>query len=174
METSLVKNMAHTSGAFKWAKMLRERIQRPWEKFRLLFGKSVKTKIRICSKRKLHFLSLLIILLNRKRFIFHISRPAEGVDMVTEYSMYTEILNLLDQFEKDIYSDWCCGLEQTCLINLNQPLISRNTSSGLISVNFNPKVTNFMEIWKCTPFNAQLTLWLRACSGPLLRHPQDP
>ncbi|XP_019220092.2 LOW QUALITY PROTEIN: dynein heavy chain 11, axonemal [Oreochromis niloticus] len=110
METSLMKNMAHASGAFKWAKMLRERIQRPWEKFRMLFGK-----------------------------------PVEGADMVTEYSMYTEILNLLDQFEKNIYSDWCRGLEQTCLINLNQSLISRNPSSGLISVNFNPKLTEALK-----------------------------
>lgn len=66
--------------------------------------------------------------------------------MVTEYSMYMEMLNLLDQYEEDIYSEWCCGLEQTCLINLNQPLISRSPSSDLISVNFNPKVTHIVDI----------------------------
>ncbi|XP_030605544.1 dynein heavy chain 11, axonemal [Archocentrus centrarchus] len=113
MESSLMKNMAHTSGAFKWAKMLRERIQTPWEKLRLLFGKST-----------------------------------EGAEMVTESSMYMEMLNLLDHYEEDIYSDWCCGLEQTCLINLNQPLISRNPSSGLISVNFNPKLTEALKDMK--------------------------
>lgn len=43
MESGLTKNMPHTSGALKWAKMLRDRIQTPWEKFRLLFGMSVKT-----------------------------------------------------------------------------------------------------------------------------------
>lgn len=41
MESGLSKNMAHTSGALKWAKMLRERIQTPWEKIRLLFDMSV-------------------------------------------------------------------------------------------------------------------------------------
>lgn len=65
--------------------------------------------------------------------------------MANEYCMYTELLNLLDQYEKDVYSDWCNGLEQVCLMNLNQPLLSRNASSGLISVNFNPKVIHLMS-----------------------------
>lgn len=64
--------------------------------------------------------------------------------MVKEYHMYMEMLSLLDQYEEDIYSDWCNGLEQVCLINLNQPLISRNTSSDLISLNFNPKVSGLL------------------------------
>lgn len=70
----------------------------------------------------------------------NISRPAGDVEMAKEYNMYMEMLSLLDQYEKDIYSDWCNGLEQACLINLNQPLVSRNISSDLISLNFNPKV----------------------------------
>lgn len=64
--------------------------------------------------------------------------------MVKEYHMYMEMLSLLDQYEEDLYSEWCTGLEQACLINLNQPLISRNTSCDLISVNFNPKVIHVM------------------------------
>uniref|UniRef100_A0A8D3CJW0 Dynein axonemal heavy chain 11 n=1 Tax=Scophthalmus maximus TaxID=52904 RepID=A0A8D3CJW0_SCOMX len=102
MENGLTKNMAHTSGALKWAKMLRERIQTPWEKIRLL------------------------------------------LDML-ENSVYKEMLSLLDQYEEDIYSDWCNGLEQACVMNLNQPLISRNASSGLVSVNFNPKLTEVLK-----------------------------
>uniref|UniRef100_A0A3Q3JEF4 Dynein heavy chain tail domain-containing protein n=1 Tax=Monopterus albus TaxID=43700 RepID=A0A3Q3JEF4_MONAL len=35
-------NMVHTSGTLKWAKMLRERIQTPWEKIRLLVDMSAK------------------------------------------------------------------------------------------------------------------------------------
>ncbi len=66
--------------------------------------------------------------------------------MVKEYYMYMEMVSLLDQYEEDIYSDWCNGLEHACLINLNQPLLSRNTSSGLISVNFSPKVINVMSL----------------------------
>lgn len=67
-------------------------------------------------------------------------RPAKVGDMSKEYDMYAEMLSLLGKYEKDVYSQWCNGLEQVCLINLKQPLLTRNTSSGLISVNFNPKV----------------------------------
>ncbi|XP_028983813.1 dynein axonemal heavy chain 11 isoform X2 [Betta splendens] len=109
MERGLTKNMAHTSGALKWAKMLRERIQTPWEKVRLL------------------------------------SDIPGGLDMVKECHMYMEMLGLLDQYEKDIYSNWCNSLKEECLINLNQPLILRDASSGLISVNFNPKLSEVLK-----------------------------
>uniref|UniRef100_A0A671UPK5 Dynein axonemal heavy chain 11 n=1 Tax=Sparus aurata TaxID=8175 RepID=A0A671UPK5_SPAAU len=66
-------------------------------------------------------------------------------DMSKENCMYMEMMCLLDQYEEDTYSDWCNGLEQACLINLNQPLLCRNTSSGLISVNFNPKLTEVLK-----------------------------
>ncbi|XP_060906749.1 dynein axonemal heavy chain 11 [Labrus mixtus] len=107
IESDLTKNTPHTSGALKWAKMLRKRIQTPWERVKSLFDK-----------------------------------PAEGVGTVNEYM---ELLSLLDQYEEDIYSNWCNGLDHTCLINLNQPLLSRDTPSGLISVNFNPKLTEVLK-----------------------------
>ncbi|XP_037532275.1 dynein heavy chain 11, axonemal [Nematolebias whitei] len=110
MESGLTKNMPRISGALKWAKMLRERIQIPFEKIKLLLDVSI-----------------------------------EGVKMENVYQMYMEMLSLLNQYEKRIYFDWCDGLEQTCLINLSQPLISRNSSSGLISVNFNPKLTEILK-----------------------------
>ncbi|XP_042345657.1 dynein axonemal heavy chain 11 [Plectropomus leopardus] len=110
MESGLIMNMTHTSGALKWAKMLRERIHTPWEKIRLL-----------------------------------LDMPAGGVKMVKEYNMYLEMLSLLDQYEKNIYSEWCHGLEEVCPINLNQPLITRNMSSNLISLNFNSKLTEVLK-----------------------------
>uniref|UniRef100_A0A671UN02 Dynein axonemal heavy chain 11 n=1 Tax=Sparus aurata TaxID=8175 RepID=A0A671UN02_SPAAU len=76
---------------------------------------------------------------------FYIFRPVGGVGMEKENCMYMEMMCLLDQYEEDTYSDWCNGLEQACLINLNQPLLCRNTSSGLISVNFNPKLTEVLK-----------------------------
>ncbi|XP_068180103.1 dynein axonemal heavy chain 11 [Antennarius striatus] len=109
VDSGLSKNMTHTAGALKWAKMLRERIQTPWENIRLLFDIS-----------------------------------AAGIELEKEYGMYIEMLSLLDQYEEGIYSDWCQGLEQMCLINLNQPLLSRNIAN-LISVNFNPKLTEVLK-----------------------------
>uniref|UniRef100_A0A665V5K8 Dynein, axonemal, heavy chain 11 n=1 Tax=Echeneis naucrates TaxID=173247 RepID=A0A665V5K8_ECHNA len=77
--------------------------------------------------------------------LYNISRPAESLEMTKEYNMYMEMIQLLDQYEVDTYFDWCNGLEQASLINLNQPLISRNTSSGLVSVNFSPKLTEILK-----------------------------
>ncbi|KAM3614782.1 uncharacterized protein V6R79_018954 [Siganus canaliculatus] len=108
-ESGLSKNMAHASGALKWAKMLRERIQTPWEQIKSLFD-----------------------------------RFSGGREMATEHGMYMEMLSLLGQYEKDVYADWCNGLEQICLVNLNQPLLSRN-ASGLIAVNFSPKLTEVLK-----------------------------
>ncbi|XP_041843992.1 dynein heavy chain 11, axonemal [Melanotaenia boesemani] len=68
--------------------------------------------------------------------------------MVNERWIYMEMVSLLDQHEEGIYSDWCSDLEQACLINLNQPLICRNHSTGLISVNFNPKLAEVLKDMK--------------------------
>lgn len=76
--------------------------------------------------------------------ILNVFRPAGCVQMLKNDHLFMEMLSLLDQYEKDIYSNWCNGLEQTCLINLNQPLIVRDNSSGLISVNFHPKVIDVL------------------------------
>ncbi|XP_043973511.1 dynein axonemal heavy chain 11 isoform X1 [Gambusia affinis] len=110
VDSGVMKNMAHTSGFLKWAKMLKERIETPWKQFRLLFNES-----------------------------------AQHVEMVNVYSTHRDMVSLLDQCEEDIYSDWCNGLEQTCQINLNQTLISRNPTSGLISVNFSPKLSEILK-----------------------------
>ncbi|KAM4735000.1 dynein axonemal heavy chain 11 [Anableps anableps] len=110
VDSGVMKNMAYTSGVLKWAKMLKERIETPWEQFRLLFNTSV-----------------------------------QHMEMVNVYSTYRDMLNLLDQYEEDIYTDWCNCLEQTCLINLKQPLISRNPTSELISVNFSPKLAEILK-----------------------------
>lgn len=59
------------------------------------------------------------------------------------YHMHMEMSTLLDQYEEDVYTDWCSGLDQVCQFNLDQPLISRDATSGLLSVNFNPKVMLF-------------------------------
>ncbi|MEQ2177649.1 hypothetical protein GOODEAATRI_005699 [Goodea atripinnis] len=79
--------------------------------------------------------------------------------MVNVYSTYRDMLSLLDQYEKDIYTEWCNDLEQSCLINLNQPLISRNPTSGLISVNFSPKlVVQWYNHLKMTALEVELPL----------------
>ena len=45
-----------------------------------------------------------------------------------------------DRFEKEMYEEWLAGVDEACSFNLNQPLISRNEESKLISVNFDPQL----------------------------------
>ncbi|XP_023819910.1 dynein heavy chain 11, axonemal [Oryzias latipes] len=103
-----IKNMAYTSGALKWLKMLRQRIQTPWEYLRR------------------HLVSV-------------------EEEMIKEYQKYLRMISLLKQHEEIIYSDWCNGLEEAYLIHLSKPLILRNSSTGLISVNFNIKLTEVVK-----------------------------
>uniref|UniRef100_A0AAV2MDL9 AAA+ ATPase domain-containing protein n=1 Tax=Knipowitschia caucasica TaxID=637954 RepID=A0AAV2MDL9_KNICA len=72
-------------------------------------------------------------------------RLGTGVDVMEEHHMYTQMSLVLDQFVDKHHSEWCDGLEQTCLTNLKQPLLIRDLSSGLITVNFSPRM---MEILK--------------------------
>uniref|UniRef100_A0A3Q2QPT1 Dynein heavy chain tail domain-containing protein n=1 Tax=Fundulus heteroclitus TaxID=8078 RepID=A0A3Q2QPT1_FUNHE len=49
--SGVTKNMAYTSGVLKWAKMLKERIETPWEKFRSLFDMSLVNHI-LCNQQQ--------------------------------------------------------------------------------------------------------------------------
>lgn len=39
-----------------------------------------------------------------------------------------------------VYKEWTSGVDEICKVNLNQPLVTRNKDTDLISVNFDPKV----------------------------------
>ncbi|PVD38438.1 hypothetical protein C0Q70_01053 [Pomacea canaliculata] len=53
---------------------------------------------------------------------------------------YDELMDLLGQFEDDVYGKWIAGVDEACAFNLGQPLITRNKKTNLISVNFDPKL----------------------------------
>ncbi|XP_077576473.1 dynein axonemal heavy chain 11 [Stigmatopora nigra] len=74
-----------------------------------------------------------------------IFRSAEDMDMTKEHDLYKEMTSLLHQCEADAYSKWHGGVEQACEINLKQPLICRNSSNDLISVNFNSKLSEVLN-----------------------------
>uniref|UniRef100_A0A5F8GSV7 Dynein axonemal heavy chain 11 n=1 Tax=Monodelphis domestica TaxID=13616 RepID=A0A5F8GSV7_MONDO len=64
----------------------------------------------------------------------------EGPDGVSLHEKYIEMLNLLDQFGDCIYAEWKRTVDEICEFNLSQPLIKHDVSSGLLSVNFDPKL----------------------------------
>ncbi|XP_035386791.1 dynein heavy chain 11, axonemal isoform X1 [Electrophorus electricus] len=106
----LCKNMPAMSGAMKWAKMMRDRIQIPWENFR-----------------------------------FVLDMTLEGAAMEMVYHKYEEMSTLLDEFEEEVYSHWCDNVKHVCQMNLDQPLIRRDLSSGLLSVNFNLQLLDVLR-----------------------------
>ncbi|KAG7469713.1 hypothetical protein MATL_G00131750 [Megalops atlanticus] len=69
----------------------------------------------------------------------------EGAEMELVYQKYVEMLTLLDQYEAKVYSSWCSGLDQVCQMNLDQPLIKRNGSTGFLAVNFDPQLVAVLK-----------------------------
>lgn len=44
------------------------------------------------------------------------------------------------RWDVEIYKEWIAGVDEACSFNLNQPLITRNEESKLITVNFDPQL----------------------------------
>ncbi|RXM32245.1 Dynein heavy chain 11, axonemal [Acipenser ruthenus] len=77
------------------------------------------------------------------KFIHHPS--VEGAEVGVVYQKYLEMLTLLDEYEEQIYSGWTCGVDEVCQFNLDQPLIKRESHSGLLFVNFDPKLVGVLR-----------------------------
>lgn len=70
------------------------------------------------------------------------TRTLEAADMKLLLHKYMGMSSLLDDYEKEVFSDWCRNVPQVCQLNLDQPLIKRNFISSFLSVNFNQEVTH--------------------------------
>ncbi|XP_051576917.1 dynein axonemal heavy chain 11 [Myxocyprinus asiaticus] len=106
----LSKNMPAMTGALKWTKMIRDRIQTPWKNFR-----------------------------------FVLDMTAEGAEMKLVSNKYMEISAHLDEYEKQIYFSWCKDIDQVCQMNLDRPLIKRDPSTDLLSVNVNQELISVLK-----------------------------
>uniref|UniRef100_A0A7M4FBW4 Dynein axonemal heavy chain 11 n=1 Tax=Crocodylus porosus TaxID=8502 RepID=A0A7M4FBW4_CROPO len=69
----------------------------------------------------------------------------EGPEASLVYQKYLEMLTLLDSYEDHIFNEWKTKVDEVCQFNLNQPLIKRNLESGLLSVNFDPKLVALLR-----------------------------
>ncbi|CAK8694647.1 unnamed protein product [Clavelina lepadiformis] len=76
----------------------------------------------------------------------HIQHPImesdEGNRMEKKYA---EMMQLLKSFEESIYAQWTTSVDERSQYNLNQPLITRNSDTNLISVNFNPQLVSVLR-----------------------------
>ncbi|KAI5106110.1 dynein heavy chain 11, axonemal, partial [Silurus meridionalis] len=75
-----------------------------------------------------------------QNFQFVLDMNLETADLKLLYKKYLEMSSLLDEYDKQVYSDWCSNVEQVCQLNLDQPLIRRDLISGFLSVNFNQEL----------------------------------
>ncbi|XP_061912443.1 dynein heavy chain 9, axonemal isoform X3 [Entelurus aequoreus] len=76
----------------------------------------------------------------------HLSYPclesAQGVRVIQKYE---EMMQLLDSFCTSLHATWTRTVDDNCHINLSLPLICRDISSQLISVNFNSQLATVLR-----------------------------
>lgn len=75
-----------------------------------------------------------------------LTRALEEADMNLLCHKHMEMSSLLDEYENEVYSEWCSNVEQVCQMNLDQPLIKRDLISGFLSVNFNHEVKKILKV----------------------------
>jgi len=47
---------------------------------------------------------------------------------------------LVYRWDVELFKEWIAGVDEACSFNLNQPLVTRNEESKLITVNFDPQL----------------------------------
>lgn len=66
----------------------------------------------------------------------------EGPDTEVVIHKYMEMSTRLDEYEKQVYFSWCRDIDKVCQMNLDRPLIKRDPSTELLSVNISQEVKN--------------------------------
>ncbi|XP_053544923.1 dynein axonemal heavy chain 9 [Bombina bombina] len=76
----------------------------------------------------------------------HIKHPcmesAEGKRMKQKYQ---EMMDLLEKYSQHLYDEWCCTVSDKAQYNLTRPLLTRDSDSKLISVNFDPQLVSVLR-----------------------------
>nr|XP_055065627.1 dynein axonemal heavy chain 11 isoform X2 [Misgurnus anguillicaudatus] len=75
-----------------------------------------------------------------KNFSLVFDMSMEEAEMEVVYHMYAEMSTRLDEYEKHVYFSWCRDIDQVCQMNLDRPLIVRDPSTDLLSVNVNQEL----------------------------------
>lgn len=51
------------------------------------------------------------------------------------------VLEILEKHDEELLSEWTEGLEDICQLHLKEPLLTLDSDTGLIQVNFSPAVS---------------------------------
>ncbi|CAF94150.1 unnamed protein product, partial [Tetraodon nigroviridis] len=83
----------------------------------------------------------------------HLSYPCLETSMATRVlKKYEMMMQRLDRYCTDLYTSWTESVCETSQYNLSLPLISRDSVTGLISVNFNQQLTSVLREVKYLEF----------------------
>uniref|UniRef100_A0A4W6EXC9 Dynein axonemal heavy chain 11 n=1 Tax=Lates calcarifer TaxID=8187 RepID=A0A4W6EXC9_LATCA len=110
----LGKNMPSVAGNLKWSQELRNRI--------------LTNRSNLCQP----FIPSLP------------SRPLGSAEADDVLHKCEHVLEILDQQDEELFSEWTEGLEEICQIHLKEPLLTLDTDTGLFQVNFSPAVSTQM------------------------------
>uniref|UniRef100_A0A8C3CT99 Dynein axonemal heavy chain 17 n=1 Tax=Cairina moschata TaxID=8855 RepID=A0A8C3CT99_CAIMO len=90
------------------------------------------------------------------RELFAINHPAlSSAEAELVSRKFEEMIALLQGYREEIYRQWMSGVDEGCRFNLEQPLILRDPSSSLISVNFSRKLAAILREVKYLNFQKQ-------------------
>nr|KAG5690881.1 hypothetical protein BaRGS_028913 [Batillaria attramentaria] len=71
----------------------------------------------------------------------HLEHPCmESEEAKMVFVKYEEMMNLLAEWDKQVFEEWMKGVDEACSFNLSQPLLSRNEETKHIAVNFDPQL----------------------------------
>uniref|UniRef100_A0A3Q1K2D2 Dynein axonemal heavy chain 11 n=1 Tax=Anabas testudineus TaxID=64144 RepID=A0A3Q1K2D2_ANATE len=78
----------------------------------------------------------------------------------------THVLEVLDQHDEELFSEWTEGLEEICQTHLKEPLLTLDTETGLFQVNFSPAVSTkkFLTLNYILQYTQTLTLATQWCN----------
>uniref|UniRef100_A0A8C3GPM7 Dynein axonemal heavy chain 17 n=1 Tax=Cairina moschata TaxID=8855 RepID=A0A8C3GPM7_CAIMO len=90
------------------------------------------------------------------RELFAINHPCvSSAEAELVSRKFEEMIALLQGYREEIYRQWMSGVDEGCRFNLEQPLILRDPSSSLISVNFSRKLAAILREVKYLNFQKQ-------------------
>lgn len=69
------------------------------------------------------------------------SRPLGSAEADDVLQKCERVLEVLDQHDEELFSEWTEGLEDICQTHLKEPLLTLDTDTGLFQVNFSPAVS---------------------------------
>ncbi|XP_071881804.1 dynein axonemal heavy chain 17 [Anas platyrhynchos] len=88
--------------------------------------------------------------------LFAINHPAlSSAEAELVSRKFEEMIALLQGYREETYGRWMSGVDEGCRFNLEQPLILRDPSSSLISVNFSRKLAAILREVKYLNFQQQ-------------------